>query len=109
MDDEFNESDKKPKKRKGPRKATAKYLENSAAHYLGRFATSKSHLRQIMMQKVRRSEMHHGTDPTEGAGFIDVIIEKFERLGFWMTPLMQRCAREAFIQKGRPLKVFVLS
>jgi len=104
MDDEFNESDKKPKKRKGPRKATAKYLENSAAHYLGRFATSKSHLRQIMMQKVRRSEMHHGTDPTEGTGFIDVIIEKFERLGFLDDPAYAAMRARGLYTKGTPVK-----
>lgn len=80
MDDD---EQKKPARRpRGPRKATASYLENSAAHYLGRFATSSAHLRQLMMQKVQRSVSHHETDADEGTKFVDTIIAKFERLGF---------------------------
>ena len=104
MDDETHESDKKPKKRRGPRKATAKYLENSAAHYLGRFATSKAHLRRVMMQKVKRSEMHHGTDPDEGARFIEVIIEKFERLGFLDDSAYAAMRARGLHAKGTPVK-----
>ena len=102
-DSETPESGKK-KKRRGPRKATAKYLENSAAYYLGRFATSKAHLRQVMMQKVKRSEMHHGTDVAEGAGFVDAIIEKFERLGFLDDPAYAAMRARGLHAKGTPVK-----
>ncbi len=105
MDDDTGDSEAKPrKKRRGPRKATAKYLENSAAHYLGRFATSKAHLRQVMMQKVKRSEMHHGTDVAEGAGFVDAIIKKFERLGFLDDPAYAAMRARGLHAKGTPVK-----
>lgn len=93
-----------PKRRRGPRKATASYLENSAAHYLGRFATSTAHLRQLMMQKVQRSVMHHGTDADEGAKFVETIIEKFERLGFLNDQTYGEMRARSLYAKGTPVR-----
>lgn len=70
------------RKRKGPRKATAKSLENAAAFYLQRFATSAENLRRVLMRRVERSVRLHGTERDEGAAFIEDIITKFERLGY---------------------------
>ena len=42
----------------------------------------RTHLRQLMMQKVKRSAEQHGTDPAEGEKFVDDIIAKFEKYGF---------------------------
>ncbi|MEQ8319970.1 MAG: regulatory protein RecX [Rhodospirillales bacterium] len=95
---------KSPKRRRGPRKATASYLENSAAHYLGRFATSTAHLRQLMMQKVQRSVMHHGTDADEGAKFVETIIEKFERLGFLNDQTYGEMRARSLHAKGTPVR-----
>jgi len=85
MEDDFPTPDDplaaKPRKRKGPRKATAKSLENAALHYLERFATSRENLRRVLMRRVERSVRHHGTDRDEGARFIDDIIAKLEGLG----------------------------
>ncbi|WNK00570.1 RecX family transcriptional regulator [Thalassospiraceae bacterium LMO-JJ14] len=95
---------KPAKRRRGPRKATASYLENSAAHYLGRFATSSTHLRQLMMQKVKRSVAHHGTDADEGAGFVDAIIAKFERLGFLNDQAYAEMRARSLHAKGTPVR-----
>jgi len=70
------------RQRKGPRKATAKSLENAAAFYLQRFATSKENLRRVLMRRVERSVRLHGTEREEGAAFIEDIVAKFERLGY---------------------------
>ncbi|MGJ3260189.1 MAG: regulatory protein RecX [Rhodospirillales bacterium] len=99
-----NESDQAPKRRRGPRKATAKYLENSAAHYLGRFATSRAHLRRLMMQKVKRSADHHGTDPAEGEKFVDDIIAKFERYGFIDDRVYAEMRARSLHAKGTPVR-----
>lgn len=69
------------KRRRGPRKATAKSLENGALFYLERFATSRANLKRVMMRRVERSARHHGTDPDEGAQIIEDLLDKFERLG----------------------------
>ncbi len=97
-------SGKSRKRRQGPRKVTRQYLENSAAHYLGRLAASKAHLRRLMMQKVKRSESHHGTDSVEGAGFVDEVIAKFERLGFLNDTTYAEMMARSLHGKGTPLK-----
>ena len=99
-----DETGKTPKRRRSPRKATAKYLENSAAHYLGRFATSRAHLRQLMMQKVKRSAEHHGTDPAEGETFVDDIIAKFERYGFIDDHAYAEMRARSLHAKGTPVR-----
>lgn len=73
--------DDKPLKKKVPRKATRRYLENAAEHYLSRFATTTAHFRKVMMRKVTLSARHHDTDPEEGAAVIDELIARFQRVG----------------------------
>jgi len=104
MNDGEDDGKKPAKRRRGPRKATATYLENSAAHYLGRFAASSAHLRQLMMQKVQRSVSHHGTDPDEGAKFVDAIIAKFERLGFLDDRAYAEMRARGLHAKGTPVR-----
>ncbi len=92
------------KKRRAPRKVTPQYLENSAAHYLGRFASSKAHLRDIMMNKVRRSHHHHGTEIEAGAKMVDAVIAKFERLGYLDDAAYAVMRARSFFSKGMPLR-----
>lgn len=105
MSDEADpEGTSAPKRKRAPRKATAQYLENAAAYYLGRFATSKAHLREVMMQKVRRSHQHHGTDLGEGAGFIDAVIAKFERLGYLDDAAYAAMRARGLHARGTPVR-----
>lgn len=99
-----SESDRPPRRRRGPRKVTATYIENSAAHYLGRFATSSAHLRQVMMQKVHRSAAHHGTSVEEGEGYVDAVIAKFLRLGFLNDTEYAAMRARGLHAKGTPIK-----
>lgn len=102
--DQIGDEAKSTKRRRGPRKATARYLENSAAHYLGRFATSSEHLRSLMLQKVKRSQQHHGTDFSEGEKFVDDIIAKFQRLGFLDDKAYAEMRARTLHAKGTPLR-----
>ncbi len=78
----LDDAPKRPaRKAYGPRKATAKSLENGALFYLERFATSRANLRRVMLRRVERSARHHGTDPEEGARIVEDLLDKFERLG----------------------------
>ncbi len=61
-------------KRRGPRKATPKYLRNSALFYLARYASSSAHLRRLLQAKVARSARAHDTDAEEGAAAIESLI-----------------------------------
>ncbi len=69
------------RRRKGPKKATARYLENAALYHLERYATSRSHLARLLMMRVERSARAHGTDREEGAKQIDAILDKLVRNG----------------------------
>jgi regulatory protein len=73
--------EKEAPKRKVPRKATRRYLENAAEYYLQRFSTSTANFRRVMMQKVRLSARHHDTDPEEGAAVIEDLVQRFQRVG----------------------------
>ncbi len=73
--------EKEAPKRKVPRKATRRYLENAAEYYLQRFATSTAHFRRVMMRKVQLSAQHHETDPEEGAMVIEELIKRFQGVG----------------------------
>ncbi|MCW8861034.1 MAG: recombination regulator RecX [Rhodospirillales bacterium] len=77
-----DESENKGKTRRAPRKATPKYLENSALHYLQRFSTSTANLRRILMRKVERSVLHHDTDPDQGAAMVEALLVRFGDLGY---------------------------
>ncbi len=68
-------------RRKGPKKATARYLENAALYHLDRYATSRAHLAQLLMMRVERSARAHDTDREEGAKQVEAILDKLTRNG----------------------------
>jgi len=68
-------------KRRGPRKATPKYLRNSALYYLARYSSSSGHLRRLLQVKVMRSARAHDTDPEEGAAAIEALIADLLGMG----------------------------
>lgn len=92
------------RRRRAPRKVTAQYIENAAAHYLGRFAASSAHLRRVLMTKVDRSARHHDTDPADGTKFVDAVIAKFERLGFLNDKAFAAMRARSLFATGTPLR-----
>jgi len=92
------------KRRRGPRKATKSHLENSALHYLGRFASSAENLRRVLMRKVHRSAHHHGTDPDEGAALIDGLIDRYRRSGLLNDKAYAETRAADLHRRGIPLK-----
>ncbi len=92
------------KGRRGPKKATATYLENAGAHYLGRFAASRAQVRDVLMRKVRRSAEHHGTDVEEGEKLVDDILGKFERLGFLNDAAYAEMRVRSLHERGTPVQ-----
>jgi len=69
------------RRRRSPRKATPKSLENAALHYLQRFASSAENLRRVLMRRVEKSARAHGTDRAEGATAVDAIVARFLAAG----------------------------
>ncbi len=78
---ETNEHKTERLKKRAPRKATPKYLDNAALYYLSRYATSAENLKRVMMRKVDRSARFHGTDAEEGKALVEDMIGRFMASG----------------------------
>lgn len=92
-------------KKRAPRKATSQYLQNSALHYLSRFATSSVNLRRVMMRKVHRSAQHHDTDPDEGLALVDDMIERFLRSGLLDDGAYARTRAASLHRRGNSSRI----
>jgi regulatory protein len=71
---------RKSKDRRAKRPLTATALENSALHYLGRFATSSGNLRRVLLRKVARSAIEEG-DRSAGLRLVEELIARYLRSG----------------------------
>lgn len=87
---------------KQPRKATPKSLENAAIHYLERFSTSRANLKRVLMNRVARSAKAHGTDPNEGLGWIETLLDKLEGLGYLNDKAYAETKAESMNRRGKP-------
>ncbi len=66
-------------RRRVPRKATPRHLENAALWYLARFQATARSLERMLMRRVFRSARHHGTDPEVGRLFVGELIARYRR------------------------------
>tara|TARA_B100002051_G_scaffold13294_1_gene11024 strand:- start:1128 stop:1775 length:648 start_codon:yes stop_codon:yes gene_type:complete len=84
MDDADKRGENAPKKvgRRGARELTERRLSNVALHYLSRYSATTDSLRKVLMRRVVASARAHGTDPEEGAAWIETLITKFQTLGY---------------------------
>lgn len=84
-------------KRRTPRRATPKSLENAARYHLARFATSAENLRRVLMRRVERSARLHETGTEEGAAAVAEIVARFAASGL---------IDDAVYAQGRALSLF---
>lgn len=90
-------------KNKKPKKITAQYLENAAAHYLSRFSSSSENLRRILERKVWR-RVNLGADrPDDVDEWINDLIKKFNRIGLLDDEHYALVRAKNFQNKGRSL------
>lgn len=81
--------------RKPPRRISASYLQAVTARYLERYATTRAHLRRLLMQRVQRARAHHGeayvrgqvTEADDGplaagAALVDAELTRLQELGW---------------------------
>ena len=90
---------------RGPRKATARYLENKALYYLARFTTSRENLRRVLMRAVHRSASHHGTDVDAGAQDIAALLDKLTGLGLLDDATYAESRARALRRRGLSARV----
>ncbi|MFQ5764012.1 MAG: RecX family transcriptional regulator [Rhodospirillales bacterium] len=87
-------------RKRAPRKATAKHLENAALYYLQRFATSAENLKRVLNRKVDRSARFHGTDADEGRAVVEDLITRFRRSGLLDDETYARARAETLHRRG---------
>ena len=97
--------DNPPRRPSGPaakpvKRVTPQYLENSALHYLERFASSTANLRGVLMRKVQRSAQAYGDDPEEGAGWVDALIERYVRANLLNDDTYAQMRTESLHRRG---------
>ncbi len=97
--------DNPPRRQTGPtakpvKRVTPQYLENSALHYLERFASSTANLRGVLMRKVQRSAQAYGDDPEEGAGWVDALIERYVRANLLNDDTYAQMRTESLHRRG---------
>ncbi|MCH7864515.1 MAG: RecX family transcriptional regulator, partial [Proteobacteria bacterium] len=105
MTKEIKDRETERLKKRTPRKATPKYLDNAALHYLSRFATSAENLRRVMMRKVDRSARFHGTDAAEGRAHVEDMIRRFERSGLLDDAAYARARAESLHRRGNSARM----
>ncbi|MBT3914993.1 MAG: RecX family transcriptional regulator [Rhodospirillaceae bacterium] len=88
------------RKKKIPRKATPKSLENAALYYLQRFSSSSENLRRVLMRRVQRSAYHHDTDPEEGAEIIATLIKRYNEVGLLDDAQFAKVRAESLNRRG---------
>ena len=79
----MNDFGKNVDREKEPRQrpVTARYLENAATYYLGRYASCAENLARVLERKVRRRNEGHSAPSAEQTDWIEATVAKFVRLG----------------------------
>ncbi|MBI5542446.1 MAG: RecX family transcriptional regulator [Deltaproteobacteria bacterium] len=89
---------------RGPKKASAQYLERAALFHLQRHSCSSAGLRQVLMRRVSRSARAHGTDPAEGRAIIDELVIRFERAGLLDDRRFAQAKAESLKRSGTSMR-----
>ena len=91
--------------RRKPRKATAQSLRNAALFYLQRYATSAENLRRVLMRRVERASLAHGSDVQEGAEFVNEIIIRYRETGLLDDLVYAKAQTQSLRRRGNSLRM----
>jgi regulatory protein len=88
-----------------PKPMTKRRLRNITAHYLSQRTTTRGHLRRLLMNRVRKSLMHHEGDEAEIATWVDAILDDMVRQGLlndrrWAESRIQRLLRKGLSERA---------
>ncbi len=89
---------------KKPKPATPERLEKAGLAYLARFATSSTHLRTVLMRKVKRSAALHDTDPEEGAKAVDALVARWRQAGIVDDRVFAEGKTASLHRRGMPAR-----
>ena len=90
-----------------PRKVTPTSLRNAALYYLQRYASSAENLRDVLTRRVRRAERHHEIDREEAAGWIDALIQDFQKSELLDDRIYAEGRVQSMFRQGRSRRIMM--
>lgn len=108
MDGEREENEKKPQRRKVPRKISPRYLENAALFHLKRYACTAKQLRLVLVRKTRKSLRTHGGELDQAVGWIDELIAKLVRNSLLDDTSFARMKADSLRASGKSKRVIAM-
>ncbi len=91
-------------KKRGPAKADPENLSRAAYWYLERFATSAENLRRVLMRRIEKSAIAHGTDRDDGAAVVDAIIRRLRGDGLLDDAAYAEARARVLRAAGKPAR-----
>lgn len=98
---------KPPRAQKKPKKITPRYLDNVAAYYLARYASSSVNLKRVLMRRAQRSCTHHDMPLEDAEKMIDELVEKYCQAGFLDDENYARNLARTLRAKGKSARLIL--
>ncbi|WP_339856435.1 RecX family transcriptional regulator [uncultured Nisaea sp.] len=96
---------KKRREKKPPKPITESYLRNVALWYMERYASSSANLKAVLMRRVRLSSAYHGSDPAEGAGMVEAVVQRYTEAGILNDRLFAETRVRSLVSRGTSTKM----
>ena len=95
----------KRREKKPPKPITESYLRNVALWYMERYASSSANLKAVLMRRVRLSSAYHGSDPAEGAGMVEAVVQRYTEAGILNDRLFAETRVRSLVSRGTSTKM----
>ena len=96
-------------KKRIPKKITLDSLEKSAIRYLEKYSASKNQLKTILKRKIIKTSFFYKTKPNKELEFIELIINKFEKIGLINDKSFSENKILNYIEKGYSKKKIIFN
>ena len=96
-------------KKRIPKKITLDSLEKSAIRYLEKYSASKNQLKTILKRKIIKTSFFYKTKPNKEFEFIELIINKFEKIGLINDKSFSENKILNYIEKGYSKKKIIFN
>lgn len=88
-----------------PKPMTLRRLRNITAHYLQQHTTTRGHLRRLLLDRARKSLMHHDGDEAQMSQWVETVVNELVAQGLvsdraWATSRIQRLTRRGLSERA---------
>lgn len=93
-----------PRRRKPPKRITARYLRWHTERYLSRYTTTTSHLKRLLMRRVHRAATYHEVPVEPWEALVDAEIARLVEMGLLDDALFARSKARSLHRRGNPAR-----